>query len=71
MSSLLSAVPEYVASQLISAALKKTVMLHVGINIEDGLGSPELLVRKIDVERKVANQLTDCHPPKRIEASGR
>ena len=28
----------------------------VGINIEDGLGSPELLVRKIDVARKVANQ---------------
>ncbi|MEK1908730.1 MAG: isocitrate lyase/phosphoenolpyruvate mutase family protein [Pseudomonas chlororaphis] len=28
----------------------------VGINIEDGLGSPELLVRKIEVARKVADQ---------------
>ncbi|MCJ8206425.1 isocitrate lyase/phosphoenolpyruvate mutase family protein [Pseudomonas sp. RGM2987] len=28
----------------------------VGINIEDGLGAPELLVRKIDVARKVANR---------------
>ncbi|MCI0998332.1 isocitrate lyase/PEP mutase family protein, partial [Pseudomonas corrugata] len=28
----------------------------VGINIEDGLGSPELLVRKIDVARRVADQ---------------
>ncbi|SFW22641.1 MULTISPECIES: isocitrate lyase/phosphoenolpyruvate mutase family protein [Pseudomonas] len=28
----------------------------VGINIEDGLGSPELLARKIDVAKKVANQ---------------
>ncbi|KPZ14386.1 isocitrate lyase/PEP mutase family protein [Pseudomonas syringae group genomosp. 3] len=27
----------------------------VGINIEDGTGSPELLVRKIDVARKVAD----------------
>ncbi|EJL03331.1 hypothetical protein PflQ2_3276 [Pseudomonas fluorescens Q2-87] len=28
----------------------------VGINIEDGLGSPELLVRKIDVARRIAKQ---------------
>ncbi|RMU93086.1 isocitrate lyase/phosphoenolpyruvate mutase family protein, partial [Pseudomonas syringae group genomosp. 3] len=28
----------------------------VGINIEDGLGAPELLVRKIDVARQMAQQ---------------
>ncbi|MCP3751648.1 isocitrate lyase/phosphoenolpyruvate mutase family protein [Pseudomonas sp. SBB6] len=40
-------------SQVISTVIAAGA---VGINIEDGLGSAELLVRKIDVARKVANQ---------------